>query len=104
REGATMPKNFPSDLRVSLTVDQALEMLPEGEAVHTFRNGGLGLFGADWGRPEIIDALRSAERIELAGEVATSMGHGIAVLHGGSWLFIETKTPAPEPTDFDGQG
>lgn len=90
-EGETM-----SEDRFILTFDEAIAMLPEGEHIHTFVSSGF-LIGADWMREEIIDGFRNAPDggLQLSGEVASSMGHGLCFWHGpidkGRWVFVETK-------------
>lgn len=74
----------------TMTYEEAVAMLPEGEYVHTFRGGGFVMLGADWSRDEVIKALRDAPEIRRAGEVATAMHHPIAINHDG-WIFIEAK-------------
>lgn len=78
-----------SDERVDLTVDEAIGMLPDGEDVHTFRQGGM-MLGADWSREDLISEIRATDRRVLTGDVATGMGHGMAIWSRG-WLFIETR-------------
>lgn len=78
-----------------ITYEEAAALLPEGEYVHTFINGGFGLMGADWGREEILDKLQHSDIIELTGTQARSMGHGMAAYNKtAKWqsdiLFIET--------------
>jgi hypothetical protein len=87
-----------SDERVFLTVDEAVAMLPDDETIHTYVTGGPCLIGADWDRSEIVSLLNNAPEkgIELAGEMATAMGHRLAVLQmhpatNGHYVFIETK-------------
>lgn len=77
-----------------LTVTQAVNLLPEGNEIHTFY-GGVALIGADWERKEVIDKLFSSDKIEIAGEMARNMGHGLAVYNDDAEymsdvLFIET--------------
>jgi hypothetical protein len=83
-----------------LSVDQALAMLPDGEYVHTFRNPGGMLLGAEWGRAEIEEAIRASDRRELAGELATRMKHGLVIRIPGesSLLFVATHDRTGEPT------
>lgn len=85
---------------VTLTPEEALALLPEGEYVHTFRNPGAGMMiGADWRRDEVEREIRDAERRELAGQVATDMGHGLVVFRKGAkmrsdMLFVATRRNA----------
>lgn len=92
--------HLPDENRVELTPEQAIALLPEGETVHTFRNPGVGMMlGADWKRAEVEREIRDAERRELAGEIATSMGHGLVVFpknaqRHGELLFVATRKGA----------
>ena len=74
---------------VSLTFDEAVKLLPEGDSIHTFRNPGAGmLIGADWDRAELLDAMRKSSDIQVTGKGAQAMGHGL-VINSGGLLFIE---------------
>ena len=73
---------------VMITPEQAKSVIAAGEYIHTFRSGGWTLFGADWDRADILEAI-DAHPAELAGVTATSMGHGIAI-NDGTFLFIAT--------------
>lgn len=77
-----------------LTAEQAISLLPEGETIHTFY-GGVALIGAEWERQDVIDKLKSVDKIEIAGEFARRMGHGLAVYNDSAEylsdiLFVET--------------
>jgi hypothetical protein len=82
------------DGRIVIGFDDAVSALPDGDDVHTFMQGGANmLIGADWPRDEIIDALRGADRIDVTGEQAQSIRHGLAIVHprvSDAYLFIET--------------
>ncbi len=80
-----------SDERVFLTADEAIAMLPDGDDIHTFRNPNGMIIGADWRRDTLIAAIRSVHEIELAGETATRMNHGLAIHDEHGLLFIATK-------------
>ena len=85
-----------------LTVEQALAMLPDGDEIHTFRQPAVSVMvGADWERDELAEAIRSADRRVLTGEMATGMGHGMAIWSGG-WLFIETRPAEPQTAVSEG--
>lgn len=77
--------------RVQLSYEQAEAMLPDGEQVHTFLDGGLALIGADWDRDQVLMLLRDGHP-ELSGEAATAMGHGLVAFrpYAGP-VFIETR-------------
>lgn len=73
--------------------DTAVQMLEVVEGrVHTYRQAGGGgpLIGADWGHEKILAAIQK-HGVELAGEVATAMKHGLTLCDDTGWLFIATK-------------
>lgn len=78
------------DAKKVITFEEAINLLPEGAMVHTFRQVGPVLLGADWERDSIIEAMRSAV-VEETGPAAQAMHHGLAILEGGRYLFIATK-------------
>jgi hypothetical protein len=83
-----------SDEIKPLSYDEAVALLPDGERIHTFLDGGLALIGADWDRPAILALLREAgPEIEVTGPAAQSMGHGMAAYRNGEPVFIETRRP-----------
>lgn len=87
-----------------ITYEEAVSLLPDNEFVHTFYNGAFGLLGADWGKEEILDKLRKSDVIELTGDVARSMGHGMCAYNNDTkWhseiLFIETDSDRLEEMD-----
>ncbi len=63
--------------RYFLSYDEAVNVLPNEEYVHTFINNAIGLIGADWEKHEVLHKLKNADTIELCGEQARKMGHGI---------------------------
>lgn len=81
--------------RIFLDADEAISVLPDQHNIHTFYNHPISLIGADWDKDEVIDKLRAADIIEVTGEAAQAMKHGICVynkdakLHSDI-LFIET--------------
>lgn len=92
-------------MKYFLTAEQAEQLLPEGDTVHTFYNNGPMLTGADWSRSEIIDKLKHSDHIELTGESARAMKHGMCAYNDGAKLsdvlFIDTveeKVAALEST------
>jgi hypothetical protein len=77
--------------RVQLTYEQAEALLPDGEQVHTFLDGGVALIGADWDRDQVLALLRDGHP-ELSGESATAMGHGLVAFRPDAGpVFIETR-------------
>lgn len=78
-----------------ITAKEAESLLPDKDKIHTFYNMPFGLLGADWDREEIIEALTKEDTIEITGETARSMSHGLAVYsknitRQSQILFVET--------------
>jgi hypothetical protein len=80
---------------VLLSYDEAVALLPEGDKIHTFVDGGLALVGADWDRDDILRLLRETERREVTGPAAQAMGHGMAACRDTGPVFIKTKASTP---------
>lgn len=76
----------------TLLYDVAVSLLSDGSHIHTFRNpaGPIALIGCDWPREDVLLAMQGAPEIHLTGAMARGMGHGIAVMYGGQWLYIAT--------------
>lgn len=94
-----------------LTIEEAKALLPDGKTIHTFYSTGICLVGCDWDRADILQKLVEVDKIELAGDSARSMGHGLAVYKDGAKLidvlFIETdkdKIDAFDPLEEQEQG
>jgi len=81
--------------RIFLTEEEAIDLLPDGDQIHTFYNPGFGLLGADWDREEIIDKIHSCDIREVTGKTARGMRHGLALFTAGcsqgDILFVETN-------------
>jgi len=69
--------------------DVAKKMLPNKSNVHTFRQSGFMIIGADWTKKNILKKMKSGN-IEMTGGMAKSMDHGLAVCDDRGYLFIET--------------
>jgi hypothetical protein len=79
-----------------LSYAEAVALLPDGEEIHTFMQGGSILLGADWSRAHILDLLRTSPRREVTGAHAQAMSHGLAAIdEDDRTVFIETRS-APE--------
>ena len=85
-----------TDERELVSLEVAIGMLPNRAAVHTFRNAHIAIVGADWERESLIEAMRAAPFIEIAGPGAQALGHGLAITDKHGLLFIETQKPEPE--------
>ena len=78
-----------------ITAEEAIKLLPDGDTIHTFYNCGMGLIGGDWYREDIIQKLTESDMIEICGEQARALGHGLAAYNNDTRfqsevLFIET--------------
>ena len=82
------------DGRISITYEQAQELMPDGEMIHTFLRSGIPmLIGADWHREDVENEIRKYG-VELSGPTATAMKHGLVVIRDrkdGGPLFIQTR-------------
>jgi hypothetical protein len=83
-------------MKYYLSYDEAIQILPDSENIHTFINATFGLLGADWSKNNILNRLKEVDSvIELTGEQARKMGHGMCVYNKNSKyqsdiLFIQT--------------
>lgn len=82
--------NPTSQERKKLTPQELDAMMPAGEYVHTFMQGGNNLLiGCDMKRSEILS--QAIEGVELSGETATAMKHGTVLFRKGKVpIFVET--------------
>ena len=75
-----------------ISFEQAIKMLPDEERIHTFRNKGPVLLGADYDRISLIETMKKfQDKIEISGKNAMELGHGLALIDDKGALFIETK-------------
>jgi len=77
--------------KVILTVEQAKNLLPAKERIHTFRQAGPVLIGADWDKADLESEI-AACTCELAGKQAQAMKHGLVVHTLQGPLFVETAS------------
>jgi len=74
-----------------ITPDEAIDLLIDGEEIHTFRNQNGILIGCDIERESIIERLKAnPAKIEIGGETCRKLNHGIVLEDGTGYLFIET--------------
>lgn len=79
------------DGTVLLTYDEAVALLPDGDTIHTFLDGGVALIGADWDRSEVLTLLAETDRREVTGPGAQGVGHGLAAYRDGEPVFIQAR-------------
>lgn len=77
-----------------ITAEEAISLLPSGDTIHTFYNCGV-LIGGDWDRTGVIEKINRSDVIEITGEKARALGHGLAVYNKDTRLlsdvlFVET--------------
>lgn len=83
--------------KTKISVEQAKKVLQINNGmVHTFLNPGFGLVGGNHTLESIHNDLESAAWIEICGDQAKAMKHGIATIpsegcNQSSVLFIETN-------------
>lgn len=76
----------------TLSLAAAIDALPDGDTVHTFRSYAGLLVGLDISRQDAIERLTTnASNILISGPAAQGMKHGIAIEDEKGFLFIATK-------------
>lgn len=77
--------------RVQVPEEKAIDLLPEGDTIHTFRVAGHNMIGADWSRERILDRIKT-HGVEYSGDNARRLNHGLCSWDtAAGWLFIETR-------------
>ena len=77
--------------RKVLTPEEAEELLPDGDSIHTFRQTYSGvMLGADWSRARILQRFKT-HGVELSGDNARKANHGLVSTDDVGELFIETR-------------
>ena len=66
--------------RKILTIEQAIDILPQKEQIHCFINAGFGLVGADWNKEKVVEALKCAEVVEIGGEQCKALKHALVCI------------------------
>ncbi len=83
-------KQDETEERVFVSTEKALSMVSKDEHIHTFRSPAVGmLIGSDMHRETLIEKMDKF-KVELSGEFATNMNHGLVLLDASGPLFIET--------------
>lgn len=81
--------------KIFLTEQQAIDLLPEGDQIHTFLNSPMALIGGDWDREDVIDKIKRSDYREISGYGARGLKHGLAVYNKGATMydvvFVETN-------------
>lgn len=78
-----------------ITVEEAIQALPAEGRIHTQLESRSGmLFGADWDRADVEQAIREAGYAVVTTGMAKAVGKGIVIEHyasEGAPLFIQTR-------------
>lgn len=83
---------------ITLTKAEAIRLINfrEDGMVHTFYNTPIALLGGDHSKESILEDIKNAESLQLAGEQAQAMKHALAIfphlpIKQSEILFVETK-------------
>lgn len=63
--------------RKILTIEQAIDILPQNDKIHCFVNAEFGLIGADWDKEKVVETLKEAEFVEIGGEQCKALKHAL---------------------------
>ncbi len=75
-----------------ISFEQAVNMIPDEEQIHTFRATGPYILGADHDRISLLETMKKfQDKIEVSGKNATGRGYGIVLTDDKGPLFIKTK-------------
>lgn len=73
-----------------ISFERAVEKLSDKEFIHTFRSVGPISLGANIDRVGLIETMKEfQDTLEIAGENARLMGHGLVLTDDKGPLFIE---------------
>jgi len=95
-------------VQLFLTAEEAMSVLPEKQDIHTFINVAFSLVGADIDKSELEYKLMKADYIEVCGEQARSLGHGIcfynkSALYQSDVIFVETDEEKLKALESEGE-
>jgi hypothetical protein len=76
--------------KVMVSFKEAKKRLPKGDMVHTFRQSGPALIGADWPKKDVLAVMKKHE-VSETGPHAQATNHGLAITDESGYLFIATK-------------
>lgn len=80
-----------------VSFEEAVKLLPTTERVHTFRQAGMAILGADHDRERLLSAMKAAPEIQVTGPAAQAVKHGLAIHDKSGWLLIEAANAEPSP-------
>jgi hypothetical protein len=92
--GGEAVTDSPNKDRVAVNLDDAIiRLATEDGRVHTFRDAGIALIGADWDIEDLIAAMRK-HGVEESGPSAIEAKHGLVLMDEHGPLFIATREVA----------
>jgi len=75
-----------------ITLEEAISLLNEGNEIHTFRNGGGMLIGADHERESLLKRMEKYQTtLQIGGEMCRKLKHGVILEDESGYLFIEAN-------------
>lgn len=78
-----------------LTIEQfekVLDVTPE-KTVHTFRDSGFALIGADWSKNKLVKTAKHyQDSVQVSGPAARESGHGVVFRDDLGYVFCKTNT------------
>jgi hypothetical protein len=87
----SIDEHTTNDDRVKVDLDDAISRLDLNDGrVHTFRDAGIALVGADWDLEDAVAAMRKYG-VEESGAEASRMKHGLVLIDEHGPLFLETR-------------
>lgn len=74
-----------------VTKEQALRLIGNDKEIHTYRKYPMALLGEYWSRTRLLQAFDKYEdTLQLSGETAVSLKHGLVLKDNKGYLFIKT--------------
>lgn len=77
----------------------------EWEEIHHCIGGGIGLFGADWEKVEVINTIKKAERIALltGKSLQNNLNHALAVIKDNELNMFDIGEITVEQLEIQGE-
>jgi hypothetical protein len=77
-------------LKIFLTVDEAVSLFKSQDSAHSINVIGPMIMGFEWSIPGVRKKLAECTDLQVAGDTARGMGHGIAATEpDGQFIFFE---------------
>lgn len=77
-------------LPIPITVDEAVSLFKSPKSAHSINVIGCSIMGFEWSIPGATIKLEECTDLQIAGDTARGMGHGIAATEpDGQFIFFE---------------